>query len=133
MIDFGPIVAPTIDLAASGPYLVPSPAHLVQAAPKSRRVLVATVQATVAKYFGITVAAMVSASREREVLRPRQIAMHLCVKYSHASENEIGRRFGGRDHTCVRNAVRLVAKLRREDPAFDADVRALERMFEGVR
>ena len=74
---------------------------------------------------------MVSARRAREVARPRQIAMYLAKQLTPRSLPEIGRRFGGRDHTTVIHAVRQIERLRGEDSEIDNDVRALIRVLEG--
>ena len=73
----------------------------------------------------------VSARRAREVARPRQIAMYLAKQLTPRSLPEIGRRFGGRDHTTVIHAVRQIEKLRGEDSEIDQDVRLLLRALEG--
>jgi chromosomal replication initiator protein len=74
---------------------------------------------------------MVSARRAREVARPRQIAMYLAKQLTPRSLPEIGRRFGGRDHTTVIHAVRQIEKLRGLDHDLDNDVRTLMRALEG--
>ena len=74
---------------------------------------------------------VVSARRAREVARPRQIAMYLAKQLTPRSLPEIGRRFGGRDHTTVIHAVRQIERLRGEDSEIDNDVRTLIRVLEG--
>ena len=64
--------------------------------------------------------------------RPRQIAMYLAKQLTPRSLPEIGRRFGGRDHTTVIHAVRQIEKLRMADAELDADVRLLLRQLEAV-
>ena len=81
--------------------------------------------------FKIRQAEMVSARRARAVARPRQIAMYLAKQLTPRSLPEIGRRFGGRDHTTVIHAVKQIEKLRAADSEIDADVRALMRALEG--
>ena len=66
----------------------------------------------------------------RSVARPRQIAMYLSKQLTTRSLPEIGRKFGGRDHTTVIHAVRKIEQLREEDPALDEDVDLLRRMLE---
>jgi chromosomal replication initiator protein len=73
---------------------------------------------------------MLSARRARSVARPRQIAMYLSKQLTTRSLPEIGRKFGGRDHTTVIHAVRKIEQLRDEDPALDEDVDLLRRMLE---
>jgi chromosomal replication initiator protein len=73
---------------------------------------------------------MLSARRARSVARPRQIAMYLSKQLTTRSLPEIGRKFGGRDHTTVIHAVRKIEQLREEDAALDEDVDLLRRMLE---
>jgi chromosomal replication initiator protein len=96
-----------------------------------RRVTIDEIQKRVSEHFKIRQAEMVSARRARAVARPRQIAMYLAKQLTPRSLPEIGRRFGGRDHTTVIHAVKQIEKLRGCDSEIDADVRALLRALEG--
>ena len=96
-----------------------------------RRITIDEIQKRVSEHFRIRHAEMVSARRAREVARPRQIAMYLAKQLTPRSLPEIGRRFGGRDHTTVIHAVRQIEKLRGEDSEIDKDVRTLIRVLEG--
>lgn len=96
-----------------------------------RRITIDEIQKRVSEHFHIRHAEMVSARRAREVARPRQIAMYLAKQLTPRSLPEIGRRFGGRDHTTVIHAVRQIEKLRGEDSEIDNDVRTLMRVLEG--
>lgn len=96
-----------------------------------RRITIDEIQKRVADHFKIRNAEMVSARRAREVARPRQIAMYLAKQLTPRSLPEIGRRFGGRDHTTVIHACRQIEKLRAADSEIDADVRTLMRVLEG--
>ncbi len=96
-----------------------------------RRVTIDEIQRRVADHFKIRHAEMVSARRARVVARPRQIAMYLAKQLTPRSLPEIGRRFGGRDHTTVIHAVKQIEKLRAADTEIDADVRLLMRALEG--
>ena len=96
-----------------------------------RRITIDEIQRRVSDHFKIRQAEMVSARRAREVARPRQIAMYLAKQLTPRSLPEIGRRFGGRDHTTVIHAVRQIEKLRGLDTEIDADVRLLMRSLEG--
>jgi chromosomal replication initiator protein len=96
-----------------------------------RRVTIDEIQKRVSDHFKIRQAEMVSARRARAVARPRQIAMYLAKQLTPRSLPEIGRRFGGRDHTTVIHAVKQIEKLRAADSEIDADVRALMRALEG--
>lgn len=96
-----------------------------------RRVTIEEIQRRVSDHFSIRQAEMVSARRARAVARPRQIAMYLAKQLTPRSLPEIGRRFGGRDHTTVIHAVKQIEKLRAADSEIDSDVRALIRALEG--
>tara|TARA_R110000787_G_scaffold16622_25_gene50806 strand:- start:55291 stop:56715 length:1425 start_codon:yes stop_codon:yes gene_type:complete len=95
-----------------------------------RRVTIEEIQKRVAEHFNIKFAEMVSARRARAVARPRQIAMYLSKHLTARSLPEIGRHFGGRDHTTVMHAVKKVDELRAADPSFAEDVELLRRMLE---
>lgn len=95
-----------------------------------RRVTIDEIQKRVAEHYNIRVADMHSARRARAVARPRQIAMYLAKQLTARSLPEIGRKFGGRDHTTVMHAVKKVDELRATDPSFAEDVELLRRMLE---
>ena len=96
-----------------------------------RRVTIEEIQKRVAEHFNIKVSDMHSARRSRGVARPRQVAMYLSKLLTPRSLPEIGRKFGGRDHTTVMHAVRRVEELRASDASFAEDVELLRRMLEG--
>ena len=96
-----------------------------------RRVTIEEIQKRVAEHFNIRVSDMHSARRARSVARPRQVAMYLAKQLTSRSLPEIGRKFGGRDHTTVMHAVRKVDELRDHDNSFAEDVELLQRMLEG--
>lgn len=96
-----------------------------------RRITIDEIQRRVSEHFRIKQSEMLSARRAREVARPRQIAMYLAKQLTPRSLPEIGRRFGGRDHTTVIHAVRQIEKLRGQDNEIDNDVRTLLRLLEG--
>jgi chromosomal replication initiator protein len=73
---------------------------------------------------------MHSPRRARAVARPRQVAMYLCKQLTTRSLPEIGRKFGGRDHTTVMHAVRKIDELKREDSALAEDIELLKRSLE---
>jgi chromosomal replication initiator protein len=95
-----------------------------------RRVTIEEIQRKVAEHFNIKIAEMQSARRARAVARPRQVAMYLAKQLTSRSLPEIGRKFGGRDHTTVMHAVRKVEELRSTDASFSEDVDLLRRMLE---
>ena len=96
-----------------------------------RRVTIEEIQKRVAAHFNIRMSDMHSARRARSVARPRQVAMYLAKQLTSRSLPEIGRKFGGRDHTTVMHAVRKVDELRDHDSGFAEDVELLRRMLEG--
>jgi chromosomal replication initiator protein len=95
-----------------------------------RRISIDEIQGKVSDHYRIRKAEMTSARRAREVARPRQVAMYLSKQLTPRSLPEIGRRFGGRDHTTVIHAVRQIEKLRAQDPELDSDIRLLTRQLE---
>jgi chromosomal replication initiator protein len=96
-----------------------------------RRISIDEIQTQVAEHYRIRKAEMTSARRAREVARPRQVAMYLSKQLTPKSLPDIGRRFGGRDHTTVIHAVRQIEKLRASDAELDADIRLLTRQLDG--
>jgi chromosomal replication initiator protein len=95
-----------------------------------RRVTIEEIQKRVAEHFNIRLADMHSARRARAVARPRQVAMYLCKQLTPRSLPEIGRKFGGRDHTTVMHAVRKIEELLVDDRALGEDIDLLKRMLE---
>jgi len=88
---------------------------------QDKLVTVENIQKTVAEYYKIRVADLLSARRRRSITRPRQIAMSLAKELTNHSLPEIGDSFGGRDHTTVLHACRKVAELRESDVRIDED------------
>jgi chromosomal replication initiator protein len=95
-----------------------------------RRVTIDEIQKRVAEHFNIKMAEMTSARRARAVARPRQVAMYLAKQLTSRSLPEIGRKFGGRDHTTVMHAVRKIEELIASDRALGEDVELLRRMLQ---
>ncbi len=95
-----------------------------------RRVTIEEIQKRVSEHFNVRVTDMHSARRARAVARPRQVAMYLSKQLTARSLPEIGRKFGGRDHTTVMHAVRKIEELKSTDPGFAEDVELLRRMLE---
>ena len=95
-----------------------------------RRVTIDEIQRKVAEYYSVRMGDMLSPRRSRAVARPRQIAMYISKHLTTRSLPEIGRQFGGRDHTTVIHAVRRVEELRQADPSLDEDVDLLVRSLE---
>ena len=96
-----------------------------------RRITIDEIQKKVAEHFSIRQADMHSSRRARAVARPRQVAMYLAKQLTSRSLPEIGRKFGGRDHTTVIHAVRKIEELSAYDAAFREDVELLRRLLQG--
>jgi chromosomal replication initiator protein len=96
-----------------------------------RRITIDEIQRKVAEHYTLRLDDMFSARRSRNVARPRQVAMYLCKKLTPRSLPEIGRKFGGRDHTTVMHAVRKVEELVGGDVAFADEVKILTRKLKG--
>ncbi|MEN2792482.1 chromosomal replication initiator protein DnaA [Sphingomonas oligophenolica] len=96
-----------------------------------RRVTIDEIQRAVSAHFELKPIDLVSARRAVVVARPRQIAMYLAKRLTTRSLPEIGRKFGGRDHSTVIHAVRRIEELRDKDREIDGAVRTLLRELEG--
>ncbi len=96
-----------------------------------RRVTIDEIQKLVSTHFDLKPVDLVSERRARAVARPRQIAMYLAKRLTTRSLPEIGRKFGGRDHSTVIHAVRRIESLRDTDRDVDGAVRVLMRELEG--
>lgn len=95
-----------------------------------RRVSIEQIQRKVADYYQVRMSDLLSARRTQDVTLPRQVAMFLAKRLTTRSLPEIGRRFGGRDHTTVIHAVRKIDRLRETSAGIEADVSALTRQLE---
>jgi chromosomal replication initiator protein len=95
-----------------------------------RQITIEEIQKRVAEHFNVRLVDMHSARRARAVARPRQVAMYLSKQLTARSLPEIGRKFGGRDHTTVMHAVKKIEELRTADSSFHEDVELLRRMLE---
>jgi chromosomal replication initiator protein len=98
---------------------------------QDRLVSIENIQKTVAEYFKIRLADLLSKRRSRSIARPRQIAMSLAKELTNHSLPEIGDAFGGRDHTTVLHGCRRVAMLRDTEKRIDDDYRNLLRTLTG--
>lgn len=96
-----------------------------------RRITVDDIQKKVATHFNIKMSDMTSARRSRAIARPRQVAMYLAKKLTSRSLPEIGRRFGGKDHTTVMHAVKRIEELAAQDEMLAEDIEILTRMLRG--
>ena len=96
-----------------------------------RRITVDEIQKVTSDHYGLKQTELLSERRTRAVARPRQTAMWLCKHLTTRSLPDLGRRFGGRDHTTVLHAVRRIEALRAEDAVLAADIEALVRKLRG--
>jgi chromosomal replication initiator protein len=94
-----------------------------------KKVRIEDIQRLVANHFNVSKADILSSRRTTTVVRPRQIAMYLSKALTPRSLPEIGRRFGGRDHTTVLHAVRKIEELASNDASLAGDIDLLKRML----
>ncbi len=97
----------------------------------NRQINVEGIQKMVAEYFKIKISDMHSKRRNRNVARPRQVAMALAKDLTQMSLPEIGEAFGNRDHTTVLHACRTIASLRKKDLGLNRDYHLLEQVLKG--
>jgi chromosomal replication initiator protein len=98
---------------------------------QERLVSIENIQKTVAEYFKLRVADLLSKRRSRSIARPRQLAMALAKELTSHSLPEIGDAFGGRDHTTVLHGCRRIASLREQEKRVDEDYMNLLRTLTG--
>jgi chromosomal replication initiator protein len=94
------------------------------------RISIDDIQKAVCAHFKLDRIEMSSKRRTRVVARPRQIAMYLAKTLTPRSYPEIGRKFGGRDHSTVIHAFRTIDAMRQRDPDIDADIARIRRALE---
>ena len=95
----------------------------------NKRITIDEIQNKVSNYYNINVDDLTSSRRLRSFARPRQVAMYLAKKLTSRSLPEIGRKFGGRDHTTVIHAVKKIDQLKSENEKFDEDVSVLTQII----
>ena len=96
----------------------------------NKKITIEEIQKKVAEHFNIRLTDMHSPRRSRSVARPRQIAMYLAKSITSRSLPEIGRKFGGRDHTTVMHAVKKIEELKHNDTNFNEDIELLKRLID---
>ncbi len=104
-------------------------ADLVRAR-EARRVRIEDILRIVSRHYKVARNELLSSRRSRDVVRPRQIAMYLAKSLTSRSLPEIGRRFGGRDHTTVLHSVRKVEQMMKDDADLTQEIELLKRMLE---
>ena len=102
--------------------------HLIRSG-DVRRVRIEDIQRIVARQFSVSKNDLLSNRRTRAIVRPRQIAMYLAKTMTPRSLPEIGRRFGGRDHTTVLHAVRKVEEMAGQDQKLAREIELLKRLI----
>lgn len=96
----------------------------------SRKITIDEIQKKVVEHYNIKLSDMHSPRRSRSVARPRQVAMYLAKSITTRSLPEIGRKFGGRDHTTVMHAVKKIEELKLSDVNFNEDLELLKRLID---
>jgi len=96
----------------------------------TRRVRIEDILRIVSRHYKVPRNDLLSSRRSRDVVRPRQIAMYLAKSLTSRSLPEIGRRFGGRDHTTVLHSVRKVEQMIKDDGDLAQEIELLKRMLE---
>ena len=89
------------------------------------------IQKKVAEHFDLRIADMTSKRRPENIAFPRQIAMFLAKQLTSRSLPEIGRKFGGRDHTTVMHAVKRITEMRQHDQEMNRQLHVLEQTLRG--
>jgi chromosomal replication initiation ATPase DnaA len=91
------------------------------------------IQRKVCEHYGVTLIDILSRRRTADIVRPRQLAMYLCKKFTLHSLPQIGRRFGGKDHTTVLHSVQKMEHLCPRDAALAHDIAILTETITGVQ
>jgi chromosomal replication initiator protein len=94
--------------------------------PKRKIISLDEIEAAVATKFHVKVSDMKSKRRSKTLVHPRQIAMYLCRELTDASFPEIGRHFGGKDHTTIMHACKQIARARESDTELQATLQSLK-------
>ncbi|MCF1710647.1 chromosomal replication initiator protein DnaA [Tabrizicola sp. J26] len=95
-----------------------------------RKITVEEIQRRVAEHYNVRLSDLIGPKRVRNIARPRQIAMYLAKHLTPRSLPEIGRRFGGRDHTTIMHGVRRIEELMTTDSQLADDLQLLRRLLE---
>ena len=96
-----------------------------------RKLTIEEIQRKVAEHYNIRLSDMIGPKRLRNIARPRQVAMYLAKQLTPRSLPEIGRRFGGRDHTTIMHGVKKIEELMATDSQLNDDLNLLKRMLQG--
>tara|TARA_B100001540_G_C15513749_1_gene509284 strand:- start:268 stop:657 length:390 start_codon:yes stop_codon:yes gene_type:complete len=93
---------------------------------QNRQIMIEDVLRTISGHFNVTKQDILSSRRHKTIVYPRQIGMYLAKVLTTRSLPEIGRKFGGRDHTTVLHAVRKIEKLIKTNPSIRESITTLE-------
>jgi chromosomal replication initiator protein len=96
----------------------------------SRKITIDEIQKKVTEHYNIRLSDMHSPRRSRSIARPRQVAMYLAKSITTRSLPEIGRKFGGRDHTTVIHAIKTIEEIMVNDPNLAEDIELLTRILQ---
>ncbi|MFN3280265.1 MAG: chromosomal replication initiator protein DnaA [Tabrizicola sp.] len=96
-----------------------------------RKLTIAEIQRKVAEHYNVRLSDLIGPKRLRTIARPRQVAMYLAKHLTPRSLPEIGRRFGGRDHTTIMHGVRKIEELMLTDSQLADDLQLLRRLLQG--
>lgn len=96
-----------------------------------RKITIEEIQRKVAEHYNIRLSDMIGPKRVRTIARPRQIAMYLAKQLTSRSLPDIGRRFGGRDHTTIMHGVKKIEELMTGDSQLSDDLQMLKRLLQG--
>ncbi|MCU0903623.1 MAG: chromosomal replication initiator protein DnaA [Tabrizicola sp.] len=96
-----------------------------------RKLTIEEIQRKVAEHYNVRLSDLIGPKRLRTIARPRQVAMYLSKQLTPRSLPEIGRRFGGRDHTTIMHGVRKIEELMTTDSQLADDLQLLRRLLQG--
>jgi chromosomal replication initiation ATPase DnaA len=99
---------------------------------KRRHPSILQIQKAVCAHYGVKLADVLSSRRTASIVRPRQVAYYLCKEMTPHSLPQIGRRFGGRDHTTALSGIRKIERLRRADAELDGLLNTLAAQLEAA-
>ncbi|MGR3758186.1 MAG: chromosomal replication initiator protein DnaA [Tranquillimonas sp.] len=121
---FGSLVGREVDIALTQECLV----DILRQS--DRKTSIEEIQRKVCDHYNIRISDLIGPKRTRIYARPRQIAMHLCKHMTQRSLPEIGRKFGGRDHTTILHGVKKIEELKSKDGTIAEDLEMLRRALE---
>ena len=96
---------------------------------EAKKIRIEEIQQVVARHYNLSKNDLLSSRRIRTIVKPRQIAMYLAKNLTPRSLPEIGRRFGGRDHTTVLHAIRKIETQVGKDNKLEKELELLKRLI----